>query len=200
MLFDQTDPPRFWDRTTFLFAASGLFAYLVSLWLFQIPSAVVLVLVNFVRLLPGLALARIFARRLDPWHAGALALPYPLELAVWAYSKRLKLLPDSLIPALSGPTAFLIFVTCIVLASRWATVWALPERVRQREANSLRFLGNLLLVLTAIGVVLVPSPWSLFFLHYVPEPIALIGYCALAGRSLTSYRRSFAGSRPLTFL
>jgi len=187
VIFDQTEPPRFWTRNTVLFALGGLFAYGLSLWLFQIGSPFVVVLVSVIRLFLGLAPSRFIAQRMGwqpatSWHAGALAAPYPLELALLAYSKRFAFLPDSLVPTLSGPTVFLIFITSVLLVSRWTTVWALPADIRRQKAESLRFLGGLLLVLTAIGVVLVPSPWSLLFLHYVPEPIALAGYCALTGR------------------
>lgn len=188
MFVDQADLPRFWNRTTVLFAACGLFSYLISLWLFETRSAAVVMVVSTVRLMLGVGPAALIARRMGwrpagPLYSVTVAVPYPIELALLAYAKRFQLLPRNLVLSLSGPTALLIFVSAIVLASRWITTWALPASVRDQGAKQLRLLGGLLFLLTAIGVVLAPSAWSLWFLHLVPEPAALIGYCAIVGHA-----------------
>jgi len=169
-----------------LFGACGLFAYLVSLGLFEIRSSLVLVLAAIGRLALGLAPAAVLARHFGWssarfWRTTVLATPYPLELALFVYGQRFRLLPRDMVLALSGSTAFLIFITGVLLVSRWITVQTLPAAVREEQAEAIRRLGGLLLVLTAIGVVLVPVTWSLLFLHSVPEPVALIGYSAIAG-------------------
>ena len=200
LFVEQAGPARFWNRTAVVFACGGLFAYLVSLWLFETRSAWVLVVVSTVRLLFGVGPAALIARRTGWRPAGrlysvALAMPYPIELALFAYAKRFQFLPRDMVLTLSGPTAFLIFVIAVLLVSRWITVWALPVDVKNRQAEALRRLGGLLFWVTAVGGVLVPPPWNLAFLHYVPEPIALIGYSAIVGR--TSAPISVEGKTPL---
>lgn len=187
MLLDQAQPRPFWNGRTLLFSACGLFAYLVSLWLFELRSAWVLIAVAIGRLALGIGLGTLIARRFEwrtagSWYSVAFAVPYPLELALFIYAKRFDVLPRNVLLALSGPTSSVIFVTAVVLASRWITVRAMPAGIRDGQAQALRFLGGLLLVVTTIIVVLLPPPWSLLYLHYVPEPIALIGYSAIAAR------------------
>ena len=172
----------FWNRATALFAGGGLFAYLVSAVFFQIPPGWLLVLLSAARLLPGAAIGALATRRFGSLHRLALAFPYPTELALFVYSKRFLWLPRDVALYLDGPTTRIIFVASVLLASRWATTAALPREVREQESAPLRRLGTVLFALTALGMVL-PNPWEFWFLHYVPEPIAMMGYCAVVGHA-----------------
>jgi hypothetical protein len=189
ILNSRMPAPRFWTRTAFLFAAGGLFAYLVSLALFETGSAWLLIAASLMRLLLGIAPAARIARRFG-WHSPAslyplaLALPYPVNLALFVYGKRFQWLPFDAARTLSGPTATLIFLTGVLLASRWITDAAVRRVLSGQQEERLRLLGRWLFALTAIGVVLVPSPLSPWFLHYIAEPIALIGYATLIGQAL----------------
>lgn len=183
----------FWNRTTAWFALGGLAAYVSSLWLFETRSVVQVTLVSVIRLLLGIGpavwLARPWGWRFHArWYWLALATPYPIEGSVLLYAKRFDWLPRAVVLELSGPTAFLIFVTALVLASRYVTVWAVGKALDQSESAHLRRLGNLLFLLTAAGVVLAPPTLSIRFLKYVAEPTALIGYCALFGHAQSERR------------
>jgi len=189
LLNPRTPAPRFWTRTTVLFAAGGLFAYLVSLVLFATGSAWLLIATSLVRLLLGIAPAARIARRFG-WHSPArlyplaFALPYPVNLGLCAYAKRFQWLPFDVARALSGPTAALTFLACVLLASRWITDAAVSRVLNGQQEERLRLLGRWLFAVTAIGVVLVSSPLSPWFLHYLIEPVALTGYAALIGQAL----------------
>ncbi len=171
-----------------MYAAGGLFAYLISVALFATGSVWLVAGASLSRLLLGIAPAARSARRFGgaapgPLYPLALALPYPVNLALLAYAKRYRWLPFDAARVLSGPTASLIFLTAALLASRWITDAAVGKVTQGRGQELLRRFGHSLFAATAIVVVLAPSPLSLWLLHYVIEPAALVGYAAIIGRA-----------------
>ncbi|PWU02637.1 MAG: hypothetical protein C5B51_20450 [Terriglobia bacterium] len=188
----DASPPRFRRRTAVLFAAGGICAYLVSLPVFFTRSVPVVFAVSVVRLLLGAALAAWLAgksgwRRAAPLYPLAVAVPYPVNLALLVYLKRFEWLPFDMARALSGPTASLIWVTAILLASLAISAAAIRKTSNGDDDSRLRQVQTLLFTLTTISVVLVPSSLSLWSLHYVVEPVALAAYCAVIGLSSGSH-------------
>ncbi len=175
---NQTSP-RLLNRVTLVYAACGLVAWAASLWFLYIASPVVLVGASVGRLSLGIVPAAWIVRRLG-WGAGVpvsasfLALPYPVDLAAYLHLELGRWIPN-------GPTEFLIFIGAVLMASRFVTAWAIARFAYGPAAELLRPLGNLLFVLTAAGVLVVPGPYTAWFLHHVPEPIAFAGYCGIAG-------------------
>ncbi len=177
---EEATPPVF-NRVTVLFGACGFVAWAACLWFFDTASPVVLIGASIARLSLGIVPAVWIERRMDwgpgvPVYSSFLALPYPVDLAAFLHLELGRFIPN-------GPTAFLIFISAVLMASRFVTAWAVAKVAHGRAAELLRPLGNLLFVLTAVGVLAVPGPYTAWFLRHVPEPIALAGYCGIVGYS-----------------
>jgi hypothetical protein len=171
--------PRILNRVTVLFGACGLVAWAASLWWFDTVPPVVLMIASIARLALGIVPAVWIERRLQwgpgvPVYSTFLALPYPVDLAAFLHLELGRWIPP-------GPTSFLIFLSAVLMASRFVTTWAVAKVAHGRAAELLRPLGNLLFALTAVGVLAVPGPYTAWFLHHVPEPIAFAGYCGIVG-------------------
>ncbi|MGH9632114.1 MAG: hypothetical protein ACRD7E_27735, partial [Bryobacteraceae bacterium] len=107
--------------------------------------------------------------------------PYPVELVFTLYSRRWTWLPENVAMEISTPTAFLIFMCAGLFLSIPVTLWTIGKSAAWPVASQLRMAGKLFFGLTAVAVMLSVPQISMAFLRNCVEPLALAGYCALAG-------------------
>jgi hypothetical protein len=172
---------------TVIFAIAGFLAYLTSAWLLKTNSVIVLILVSVSRLMfasipPALVAKAIGWSNRGSMAALAIATPYPVDLAVFAYWEWALAIPESWASRLNSPVTFVLFVAGVLLASRRLTAWAVGRALGQQGTERLRQLGGVLFALTAAGLILGRSPTGiLWFLSHLAEPLAMTGYCAILG-------------------
>lgn len=166
-LFRYSIEERFWTPAAVTAAAGGAAAGFASR-LFaahDVGGLVWTVLRLWLAVLAG-------TRRRPPWPLLAV-LAYPYDLVFLLYFRRPQWLPEGLALDLGNPTAFLIFMTGLLLLSvAWAE-YRLPEARRFRA---------LLFGITAAGAVISKPEWSVLWWQYAAEPAALGLYAACAAR------------------
>jgi hypothetical protein len=176
-LMEVGDPPeRFWTRRTIWFGSAGVACYLLSFWLPPIHSTAILVVISIGRLSPLLVMLR--GKRV--WLA-ALCTPYPFRLALFGYFELVRRLPDDVAGQMSGPTAYLLSISGLLLASIPLTNWVIARSVSRRVDDHLRAVGRLLFALTALAALVSAPQFSLMIMKFIVQPVALAGYAAVLG-------------------
>ncbi|MBX9603791.1 MAG: hypothetical protein K2X35_22480 [Bryobacteraceae bacterium] len=171
-LGNYVTPEQFWRRDTFLAAAAGVVVWGASRLLFEDLPGWALAGLSLIRL----GLASLPLRRATLW----LALPFPYDLVFFAYYRRPDWLPEAWSRELGNPTAFLIFLSGLLLVSSLYTAFVVRAACGARAEAPARKLGIVIFVLVALGALLSNPIYSVWALKLTAEPAALAGWSAVA--------------------
>lgn len=165
-------PEQFWRRDTILCAAAGLAVWALSRLVLEDLSGWTLAALSLIRLGP----ATIALRRAALW----LALPFPYDLVFFAYYRRPDWLPEQWSREIGNPTAFLIFLSGLLLLSTLYTGLVVRAACGARAETPVRKLGIGIFALVALAVLLSNPAYSVLALKFAAEPVALAGWAAVA--------------------
>lgn len=173
-------PEQFWRRDTILCAAVGLAVWAASRLVFEDLSGWTLAALSLIRLGP----ATVTLRRATLW----LALPFPYDLVFFAYYRRPDWLPEQWSREIGNPTAFLIFLSALLLLSTLYTGFVVRAACGARAETPVRKLGIAIFALVALAILLSNPSYSVLALQFVAEPVALAGWAAVAAFGCRQHR------------